>query len=154
MDTSTLPISTLRSITRSAACTRAWPEAWHIWRQRSLPVRCPSQHSVAIVSTALPGLTFPQPLSPGKGYTWHVDYWSLGVCVFELLFSRRPFESRSADKLTQAIMKGSIKFPPGADEKCSKEGQSLVLSVSINSLRHEPLLLVPTSSSTVTQRRG
>ncbi|KAF9777365.1 kinase-like domain-containing protein [Thelephora terrestris] len=64
-----------------------------------------------------------------KGYTWHVDYWSLGVCVFELLFCRRPFESRSGDKLTQAIMKGSVKFPLGADEKCSKEGQSLVLAL-------------------------
>jgi len=64
-----------------------------------------------------------------KGYTWHVDYWSLGVCVFELLFRQRPFESRSADKLTQAILRGSIKFPAKADELCSKQGQSLVLSL-------------------------
>ena len=73
-------------------------------------------------------------LVTGKGYTWHVDYWSLGVCVFELLFGRRPFESRSADKLTHAIMKGSIKFPPNVDDQCSKEGQNLVLSVGVASL--------------------
>lgn len=83
----------------------------------------------------------------GRGYTWHVDYWSLGVCVFELLFGRRPFESRSVDKLTQAIMKGSIKFPPGADDQCSKEGQNMVLSVSIASL---PSLMVISSSSNTT----
>lgn len=65
-----------------------------------------------------------------------MDYWSLGVCVFELLFGRRPFESRSADKLTQAIVKGSIKFPPQAEERCSKEGQNLVLSVGVGILSH------------------
>lgn len=81
------------------------------------------------------GLTLsPSFLIIGKGYTWHVDYWSLGVCVFELLFGQRPFESRSADKLTQAILKGSIKFPSGADDRCSKEGQNLVLSVGVATL--------------------
>ena len=70
----------------------------------------------------------------GRGYTWHVDYWSLGVCVFELLFGRRPFESRSGEKLTQAIMKASIKFPSNADDQCSAEGQNLVLSVGVTSL--------------------
>ena len=76
-----------------------------------------------------------------------MDYWSLGVCVFELLFGRRPFESRSADKLTQAITKGSIKFPPGGDDQCSKEGQNLVLSVGVVSL---PSLMVMNLSSNVT----
>ena len=87
-------------------------------------------HLAAIVLIASFGRLSPDPDYTGKGYTWHVDYWSLGVCVFELLFGRRPFESRSADKLTQAIMRGTIKFPSGADEKCSKEGQDLVLMVS------------------------
>ena len=63
-----------------------------------------------------------------------MDYWSLGICVFELLFGRRPFESRSADKLTHAITKGSIKFPAGGDDQCSKEGQNLVLLVGVVSL--------------------
>jgi len=31
-------------------------------------------------------------------------------------------------------MKGSIKFPAGADDICSKEGQNLVLSVGVVSL--------------------
>ena len=92
-----------------------------------------SRHSADIVLIVSFGRTFLfNPLYAGKGYTWHVDYWSLGVCVFELLFGRRPFESRSADKLTQAIMRGSIKFPPEADKICSKEGQSLVLSVGVD----------------------
>ena len=33
-------------------------------------------------------------------------------------------------------MRGSVKFPIGADGRCSKEGQSLVLSVSAVLLSH------------------
>ena len=103
--------------------------------------------------------TFPFFLIVGKGYTWHVDYWSLGICVFELIFGRRPFESRSADKLTQAIMKGSIKFPSGTDDKCSTEGQNLVLAVGVVSLSPfvmDPFFNAPhlVSSSIGIPRRG
>ena len=31
-------------------------------------------------------------------------------------------------------MKGSIKFPSGADDKCSTEGQNLVLAVGVGFL--------------------
>lgn len=66
-----------------------------------------------------------------QGYTWCIDYWSLGVTMYELIFRRRPFEGRSVEKMRQSIMKESVKFPEGASAKCSPEGIQFVKSVSI-----------------------
>ena len=64
------------------------------------------------------------------GYTWSCDWWSLGVVIWELLFHRRPFDGRSAEKMKHSILKDSVRFPSSAKEKCSKEGQQFVLGVS------------------------
>ena len=57
-----------------------------------------------------------------KGYTWCIDWWSLGVTAYELLFKKRPFEGRTSDKITQSILKDPLKFPDDARERCSAEG--------------------------------
>ncbi|KAL4066732.1 kinase-like domain-containing protein [Scleroderma yunnanense] len=54
-----------------------------------------------------------------KGYTWCVDWWSLGVTIYELLFNRRPFEGRTTEKMTNSILKDSLKFPDDASQRCS-----------------------------------
>jgi len=46
-----------------------------------------------------------------KGYSWQVDWWSLGVTAYELLFHKRPFDGRNAEKMTQSILKDSLTFP-------------------------------------------
>lgn len=66
-----------------------------------------------------------------QGYTWCIDYWSLGVTMYELLFRRRPFEGRSAEKMRHSILKDTIKLPEGSSAKCSKEGVQFVKSVSL-----------------------
>jgi serine/threonine kinase 32 len=65
-----------------------------------------------------------------KGYTWAIDWWSLGVTAYELLFHKRPFDGRSSEKMTQAILKDPLKFPDDASTKCSEAGISALRSVS------------------------
>ncbi|KAF8987238.1 kinase-like domain-containing protein [Cyathus striatus] len=61
-----------------------------------------------------------------RGYTCHVDWWSLGVCAYELMFGRRPFRGRSNNDLTYSIMKDQVKWPEGAEEKCSRHGMVFI----------------------------
>ena len=46
-----------------------------------------------------------------KGYTWCVDWWSLGVVAWELFFHRRPFDHRTSERMQAAILKDPIKLP-------------------------------------------
>lgn len=57
-----------------------------------------------------------------KGYTYTIDWWSLGVCAYELLFGRRPFRGKTNSDLTHSIARDQLKFPEDADKKCSREG--------------------------------
>ncbi|KAI9464543.1 kinase-like protein [Lactarius psammicola] len=57
-----------------------------------------------------------------RGYTYPIDWWSLGVCAYELIFGRRPFRGRTNTALTHSISKDALRFPENADEKCSKAG--------------------------------
>ncbi|KZT18115.1 kinase-like protein [Neolentinus lepideus HHB14362 ss-1] len=59
-----------------------------------------------------------------KGYTWSVDWWSLGVTAWEMLFHRRPFDGRTAEQMKHSIMKDSLKFPENYEQKCSPAGMS------------------------------
>ncbi|KAG0235316.1 kinase-like domain-containing protein [Mortierella sp. GBAus27b] len=54
-----------------------------------------------------------------KGYLQSVDWWSLGVVMFELLFGKRPFRGKSNDMLTNAILRAPLPFPANANELVS-----------------------------------
>ncbi|KAI8614678.1 kinase-like domain-containing protein [Chytriomyces sp. MP71] len=45
-----------------------------------------------------------------KGYNCNVDWWSLGVIAYELLYGKRPFEANSSDGLKKAIMSEELTF--------------------------------------------
>ncbi|KAJ4473748.1 kinase-like domain-containing protein [Lentinula aciculospora] len=61
-----------------------------------------------------------------RGYTCHIDWWSLGVCVYELIFGRRPFRGRSNSDLTYNISKDPLKWPEDAEKKCSRPGMLVI----------------------------
>jgi serine/threonine kinase 32 len=44
------------------------------------------------------------------GYTWCVDWWSLGVTVFEMLYGRRPYEGKTATVMKQSIVAGEARY--------------------------------------------
>lgn len=66
-----------------------------------------------------------------RGYTYTIDWWSLGVCTYELLFGRRPFRGKTNTDLTHAISKDSLRFPEDADKKCSRAGMQVIKGVSL-----------------------
>ncbi|GBE86516.1 Serine/threonine-protein kinase gad8 [Sparassis crispa] len=57
-----------------------------------------------------------------RGYTYTIDWWSLGICAYELIFGRRPFRGKTNGDLTHSICKDHVRFPDDADTKCSKVG--------------------------------
>jgi serine/threonine kinase 32 len=65
-----------------------------------------------------------------RGYTYPIDWWSLGVCAYELLFGRRPFRGKTNTDLTYSISKDSLRFPDDADKKCSRAGMMALKGVS------------------------
>jgi serine/threonine kinase 32 len=72
-----------------------------------------------------------------KGYNYTIDWWSLGVCAYELLFGRRPFRGKTNSDLTHAIARDQLKFPEDADRKCSRDGLLCLKGVSRTSERHQ-----------------
>lgn len=57
-----------------------------------------------------------------RGYTYTIDWWSLGVCAYELIFGRRPFRGKTNGDLTHSITKDPVRFPEDAESKCSRAG--------------------------------
>lgn len=67
-----------------------------------------------------------------KGYTWCIDWWSLGITAYELLFSYRPFEGRTAEKMKRTILNDALQFPDDVGRKCSSQGVDFVQRVSVS----------------------
>jgi serine/threonine kinase 32 len=64
------------------------------------------------------------------GYSWQVDWWSLGVCVFELLWNRRPFDGNSRKKMRDSIMTHPIRKPSQRHGAVSSECTAALFGVS------------------------
>ncbi|EGR32862.1 protein kinase domain protein [Ichthyophthirius multifiliis] len=58
----------------------------------------------------------------GKGYTYSVDLWSIGICLFEFMCGAVPFAEDAEDpyEIYEEIMKKSIQYPGFLKDKNSK----------------------------------
>ena len=46
-----------------------------------------------------------------KPYTIQSDMWSIGVCLYELLYNKLPFTSDSLEELSQMITIADVVYP-------------------------------------------
>ncbi|KAL9545726.1 hypothetical protein PS6_008073 [Mucor atramentarius] len=56
-----------------------------------------------------------------KGYSTAVDWWSLGIVTYELLFGMRPYLAPSKEALAHAIIHEPLVFPNHVYDSVSKE---------------------------------
>jgi serine/threonine kinase 32 len=73
--------------------------------------------------------------SKPMGYTWCVDWWSLGITMFEVIYGRRPFDAKSAESMKKQIRHETIRYEgvPGAKIEVSAAALSLLRGVSHSS---------------------
>ncbi|CAD5212643.1 unnamed protein product [Bursaphelenchus okinawaensis] len=79
-------------------------------------------YTFAGTTTHLP----PEGYYPQKGYTWMVDWWSLGIVVHEMYFGRIPFDSRDVQELWRQIEEDKLVLPKSADAGLKKLLQKLL----------------------------
>jgi serine/threonine kinase 32 len=90
------------------------------------------------------------------GYSWQVDWWSLGVCVYELLWHRRPFDGNTAEKMRGSILTHHIRKPSHRHGAVSNECTAALFGVSLR-MRSDGCptdARLDLSFSSETQRRG
>lgn len=59
-----------------------------------------------------------------SGHSYQVDFYALGILLYELLFGRSPFYAPKKEEIFQAILNSEPKFPKSSN--ASKEVRSLI----------------------------
>ena len=75
----------------------------------------------------------PEVLLDESGYTTMVDFWSLGVLVFEMCCGWSPFYAEETQQMYKNIAFGKVRFPK---ETLSTEGRSFVKGLLNRNPRH------------------
>ena len=70
-----------------------------------------------------------------QGYSWQVDWWSLGVTAYELLFHKHPFDGSTKETMIQSILKDTLTFLENTlatSHNCSRAAISALRGVSFS----------------------
>lgn len=59
----------------------------------------------------------------GKGYSYHVDLWSIGICLYEFLCGAVPYAENAEDpyEIYEEIMNKPLQFPSFVKDRKSKK---------------------------------
>lgn len=93
----------------------------------------------------------PEVLLDEQGYTKMVDFWSLGVLVFEMCCGWSPFYADDTQQMYKNIAFGKVRFPRDA---LSLEGRNFVKGVSFGSAIRFTLKKVTDITSFLTETQG
>lgn len=53
----------------------------------------------------------------GKSYDKAVDWWSIGILIFEMLYGYPPFYDQNTNAMYKSIVRDKVEFPPGGSEE-------------------------------------
>lgn len=58
----------------------------------------------------------------GKGYTYSIDLWSIGICLYEFMCGAVPYAEEAEDpyEIYEEIMKSEVKYPSFMKDKKAK----------------------------------
>lgn len=77
----------------------------------------------------------PEYLAPelllGHGYTKTVDWWTLGVLLYEMLTGLPPFYDENTNEMYRKILQDELRFP----DEVSESARDLLRGVSFHNLR-------------------
>ena len=65
-----------------------------------------------------------------QGYATSVDWWSLGIVAYELLFGKRPFKGKSTEQTTDAILHQPLQFPENVYQVVSEDCVNVISGVT------------------------
>ncbi|CAN6608340.1 cell cycle serine/threonine-protein kinase Cdc5p/MSD2 [Trichomonascus vanleenenianus] len=58
-----------------------------------------------------PNYMAPEILIKGKGHSFEVDMWAIGIIMYAMLFGKPPFQSRSVDTIYERVKTNDYSFP-------------------------------------------
>ena len=56
----------------------------------------------------------------GKGYDYMCDWWSLGICMFEMLKGKLPFKGANQEEVIKGILSSGLTLPTHVTSECRK----------------------------------
>ncbi|TIB58115.1 hypothetical protein E3P78_04020 [Wallemia ichthyophaga] len=67
----------------------------------------------------------------GHGHTSAVDWWTLGILIYEMIFATTPFKGSNRNMTFSNVLKQDVDFPDSYHNMCSSSGRSLIRKLLI-----------------------